>query len=207
MRERLGWWLDPQVAGGDLDATRWAGLVDCDEPRGRELWWGVDVSEDRLAHIAVAWRRADGGVQVMLDEPEDADRPRVTAMRAGDRLAELLTRWRGTVMLGGPAVALERDLPSGAPVTLVSGAEFAAACGAFDDRLKGRTIWHADQAPLNRAVEVVRWRSAGSSGERAWKLKGAPEVGPLAAVTRALAGLLSDDGVSIYEKREGLVLG
>jgi hypothetical protein len=44
---------------------------------------------------------------------------------------------------------------------------------------------------LNDAVHGAQWRSVGNAGERAFQLKDAPTVGPLAAVVRALHGLLA----------------
>ena len=66
---------------------------------------------------------------------------------------------------------------------------FAAGCGAVADRVTEGTIHHGNQKALDDAVKAARWRSAGTTGERAFQLKDFPEVGPLAAVVRALCGL------------------
>lgn len=188
MRERLGWWLDPpKIGDGDLDAIRWAELVDASAPRGDRVVWGVDIDEARVAHLAVAWRRPDGGVQVSLVEPEDDDRPRVSALTADDRLRELTAKWGGTVWLGGPAASLESLVPGS---QLVSSTHFAAACGSFADLLDNRSVHHYAQPELDAAVGSARWRNVGAAG-RAWQLRDASLVGPLAAVTRALHGLLT----------------
>ena len=70
---------------------------------------------------------------------------------------------------------------------------FAPACGAIADHLNDGTIHHGNQKALNEAVKAARWRSAGATGERAFQLKDCPEVGPLAAVVRAIHGLTTRD--------------
>ncbi len=187
MVERMGWWRDPvNTTGGDLDLMRWATLADLKAPRARPMMFGVDVGEDRTASIGAVWRRPDGGVQVELIEHG------LSPLRTPARLLELHAAWGGSIILGGPAASLERDLP-GVPVHVATSAEFSAACGAFDDLLRSGGVHHAEDGPLTDAVAVAKWRSVGTSGERAWQLKDSLGIGPLAAVTRALHGLLSFD--------------
>ena len=68
-------------------------------------------------------------------------------------------------------------------------ASLTAGCGMVADRVTAGTIRHGNQAALNEAVKAAKWRSAGTGGERAFQLKDFPEVGPLAAVVRAVCGL------------------
>jgi len=192
--ERLGWWQDPpNVDGGDLDMTRWALLPDIAAQPRRPLVFGVDQGEDRLVSIGCSWRRADGDVQVMLGQDDelvvDVD---LAPTAAVVRLAALRQRWGARVLLGGPAVGLERELlNAGVPTDVVSGAEFATACGQFDDRIRAGTVHHGDQKQLTDSVGVARWRPVGTAGERAFHLRGVPGVGPVAAVVRAMHGVLS----------------
>lgn len=189
-RERMGQWEDPpNTEGGDLDLDQWNRLVDLEVKRGTQVVFGVDVGEDRTADIAVVWRRPDDHVQVMLAEPDEGQRRRVSAMTAAERIRQLATEYRGRVMLGGPAAVLEKDL-TGLDVEVVGSGDFASACGQFADLLKAGEIHHQDQDELNKAVGGAKWRSVGTSGERAWRLKDAVGIGPLAAATRALAGLV-----------------
>lgn len=192
-RERMGWWDDPPAAAGQL-LPDWPDRVDAAAQPTRPVF-GVDLGEDRLASIGVAWRRPDGAVQVMVDVDTGG---RVSAGLTGSqtaaRLVELLGRWQGSrVVLGGPAVGFEDDLREAqvrlAQLVMLSSADFAKACGQVDDRVRDGGLWHGNQTPLNVAVTAARWRSAGTGGERAWQLKDAPGIAPLAAVTRALAGL------------------
>lgn len=180
-RERLGWWDEPPPEeGGAFELERWLAAADPEAVRGRKVVFGVDVGEDRAAHVAVAWRRP-GGVQVMLAATG------LSPTATPGRLSELARTWRGPVMLGGPAAALDGEVSRS---RVVSAAEFAASCGRFDDLLRAGEIRHGNQPELNEAVRVARWRSVGTAGERAFQLKDAPAVGPLAAVVRALHGLI-----------------
>lgn len=186
-REGLCVW-DPEPAteaGGDLDASVWAKLADPSAERGAAAVFGVDVGSDRLAHVGVAWRRPDGRVQVMLADSG------LSPLAVGDRLAQLVERWNAPVMLGGTSAPLEAEVRD---AQVVSGQDFAAACGRFDDLFRDGQIRHGNQSELNQAVRSARWRRFGTAGERAFQLADSPEVGPLAAVVRALHGLMADAG-------------
>lgn len=200
MREFLSWWEDPVSIGGALDFDLWSSVADPDAPRGTDVVFGLDLDESRQVSIGVGWVRPDGSAQVMVAESG------LSSARALERVVELHGQWGGSVAVGGPADALEADLVAkGVPVVPVSGAEFAQACGALADRMTAGTLRHGNQPVLNDSVKGARWRSVGTAGERAWQLKGAAGIGPLAAVTRALHGL-SNDGPSVYETRGPLTL-
>lgn len=186
-REGLGIWPSASKAS-DLDVERWAKLADPSAERGTGAVFGVDVGMDRLAHVAVAWRRPDGNVQVMLADTG------LSPLVAPSRLADLVERWHAPVLLGGPAASLEGDVPG---ATLVSSSEFAASCGRFDDLLREGALRHGNQRELNDAVQAARWRRFGSAGERSLQLADAPHVGPLAAVIRAMHGLSAGLGMAV----------
>lgn len=183
-REHLGVWDAPPVtSGSDLDVAAWGVLADPHAERGDRAVFGVDVDVDRLTHIAVAWRRPDGLVQVMLADSG------LSPLNAPSRLKTIAKTWRGPVMLGGPSLIFEGDVRDAKAMT---SAEFASACGRFGDLLQERGLRHGNQPELNNAVQVARWRNFGTSGERSLRFTGAAPVGPLAAVIRAVHGLLSD---------------
>ena len=180
-REHLGVWDPPPAAAGanGFDMDVWQTLADPDAPRGESVMFGVDVGEDRLAHIAVAWVRPDGHIQVMIADSG------LSPLSAPDRIADLEARWGGSVVLGGPSAALEGEVRS---ALVMSGVDFADACGQFADLVRDRQVHHGNQDVLNAAVRAARWRSVGSAGQRALQLRDAPAVGPLAATVRALWG-------------------
>lgn len=183
-RERLGWWEPLASALADDFKDAWHGLADAAAEQGRHPVFGVDVDEDRAACIAVAWRRPDGKVQVGMIAAGLAT-PDALA-----RLRELHGRWFGRIILGGPAAAFAADLEgSGIPLHSLSGTEFAQACGGVADAVAAGALCHDNDPRLNASVAGFRWRSVGTAGERAWVLKDAAGIGPLAAATRALWGL------------------
>ena len=181
-REHLCVWDPPPLTGDSatsLNFSAWTALADPNAARGKDVAFGVDVGEDRLAHIGVAWKRHDGHLQVMLADTG------LSPLDAPDRLVELAKLWGGKVVLGGPATALQRSVPD---AEVMSSFDFGAACGAFNDLLSSGQVHHGNQDELNTAVRSARWRSVGTAGERAFQLKNAPNIGPLAAVVRAAWG-------------------
>lgn len=182
--ERLGIgdWPDPDGAEQwrVVSQQQWAELADPAAERGTDVVFGVDVGQDRIGTVAVAWNRSDGAVQVMVADEG------VSPRQMGARLVELQRTWDGRVVLGGPAVDLADEVPG---AVCASGAEFAAACGRFNDLAREGGLRHGNQRSLTDAVRLAQWRSAGTAGERAFQLKDAPTVGPLAAAVRALHGL------------------
>lgn len=195
-REGRGIW-DEGSKSGALPYGPWLELMDPDEPPGIAPVFGVDITEDRTAWIAAAWKREDGQSQVMLANDGES----LPAFRLVEECKRLASEHHASVVaVKSLAEELDREGVNSEPMTQ---ADFTAACGAFADALTSGQVHHGNQPALNAAVKAARWRSAGTSGERAFQLKDAPEIGPLAAATRALHGL-SVDRPSVYESR-GLV--
>jgi hypothetical protein len=185
LREGLGIWdEDTDASKGDLPYGRWLELKDPGADRGTELCFGADVAEDRAAWVAVAWRRDDDDLQVMLCH----DGKPMPAYKLAAESKRLTDDWAGPVL--GPA-AFEDDLADEGVDALppMSWTEFAGACGKVIDAIEGGTIHHGNQAALNEAVRTAKLRPSATGGERAFQLKDAPQVGPLAAVVRAIHGL------------------
>lgn len=189
LREALGIW-NSSTAVGALDVDAWRVLAEPPPPLASPSF-GADLDEAGAGWLAVAWRRPDGHVHVQL-----AGKASVSTLQ--DRCEELTGKWGGRVAAGGGAASVLDD------ADVVSSGEFAAACVWLDELLTNGQIRHCDEPALNDAVKVARWRTVGTSGERAWQLKNAPGIGPLAAVTRAVHGLLA--GPSVYEERGLIVL-
>lgn len=180
-REALGIW--DEDSGGALAPARWAELADVDAERGTDVVFGVDVTQDRGAWVAVAWQRPDHDLHVMLAN----DGQSLPAFRVADYVKELQGRWNGQIT--GSSMVKD-EMPHGfIPLT---SADFTIACGGFADLMNAGTVRHGNQSALNHAVKAARWRSAGTGGERAFQLRDAPEVGPLAAAARALHVLTAD---------------
>lgn len=183
MREFFSWWEDPESEGGALSVALWRDLSDPAAPRGESAAFGADVDEDRSAWIAVAWKREDGHVQVMLAN----DGKPLPAGRLTVELERLSGEWGGPFT---PPKGFVKELEdAGLEVIPMGPGDFATACGSVADRITEGTVHHGNQGALNGAIKAAKWRSAGTTGERAFQLKDSPEVGPLAAVARALHGL------------------
>ena len=193
-RERLGKWSDYGQTSSALPYGAWLELADAEAPRGEWPAFGLDVTEDRMAWIAVSWRRPDGSLQVMLAN-DGQPLPAGSLTAEAKRLCGL---WGGEVV---PPRAFEDDLEAaGVSVCKATGPDFTAACGKVSDLITDGGIHHGNQASLNAAVKAAQWRSAGTDGSRAFKLKDSPDVGPLAAVARAVHGVsaMSSPEPAIY---------
>lgn len=177
-REFLGWWDDPPNQGGAFDPEVWAALADADAPRAGKPAFGVAVASDRSwAAVAVAWRRPDGDLQVML-----ADYRPTTTWVPG-RVAELRAKWKGRVVAPEDAVDLVGDaerVPSG---------EQRRAELALDDALTARTVRHGNQPALNTAVRAARWRKKGDS--QVLDRSGSIDVAPVQAAALAMWAVMS----------------
>jgi len=191
LREGMGQWNATVANRDQLDHDLWLELADPTAERGRPVF-GVDVDADRQVWIGTAWRRADGLVQVEL-VPTDG----VTPLTLEDRAARLRESFSAPVGCGGTT----GDLAGG---TLVKTAEFAAACGTFTDLLSERQIRHGNHPDLNLAIAAAKRINYGTAGAKQWQLRDVEGIGPLAAVTRALAVL--DEGRSVYETRGVLIV-
>lgn len=180
---------DSLLASTALDLETWHLSADVNPERGKDVVFGVDVDGGRLAHVAVAWRRRDGKIQVQLtrDPATGQVDSGLSPLATPPRLSALAKSWKGRVVLGGPAASLEGDVPR---AVVIPSTEFAAAFGRVVDLLGDDRLRHGNQAALNEAVRLARSKPFGSAGERSLQLKDAPSIGPLAAVVRAVHGLV-----------------
>jgi len=166
----------------------WVGCLDPSSTLAFEPAFGVDVAPDRgHASIAVAGGRPDGRVHLELVE-----------RRAGTdwipaRIAELVDHHNPTAVTldpGGPAGSLVTELtrlPHVPPLLLVTGRQYAQACGALYDDVSTRRIAHRGQPALDDAVVAARRRSAGDAWQWARPPAGV-DPSPLIAATLARWG-------------------
>lgn len=194
LRAYLNLWPEIPILDGEdgngLDYKRWKTLADPAAERGASQVFGIATAPDRSwAAVAVAWRRPDGHIHVML-----ADYKPTTAW-VRDRVAELRARWGGQVLT---------DTES---QTLVDDAEKVSerrAEAAFDDAITAGTLRHGNEAALNISVKGANWRTQGDG--RVLDRKTSLEISPAVAAAVAVYGLVRD-GASVYEDRDLLVLG
>lgn len=182
-RAVLNVWPRASGRGGLLTVEALAAL---EEPAGvrlgRPLWFGVDVAPDRSrGAIAAAGPGGRGTALELVDSEPGAE------WLAG-RLVELHRRHRSAgvvVDTGGPASGvipvLERH---GVPLHKMGGADYAAACAALVDAVRGASITVNPHPDLTAAVAVARSRPLGDAW--AWgRRRSDGNIAPLVAVTLA----------------------
>jgi hypothetical protein len=175
-RERLGWWDEPEDdASRAFDMKRWADLADKDAERGKAPVFAVATAPDRSwSAIAVAWRRPDGLVQVMLADYKQG------ASWVPDRLAELRTKWRGSVVADTASRGMVNDADDIAA---------APAHNALADAVEAGTVRHGNEAALNVAIAAARWKPTGDT--QVLDRKGSVDISPAAAAALAVHGVLA----------------
>jgi hypothetical protein len=191
-RAYLNQWVDPPVldsdgprdAGFDTAAT-WADLADPNAPRGTGPVFAVAAAPDRSwAAVAVAWRREDGHLQVMLTDYE-----RETAW-VGGRVAALRAKWAGRVLID----------PTAAGVIDAHKAETETTAGVAQnklaDRIANRTVRHGNQPAMNVAVSAARWVPRGTT--RVLERKGRTDISPLVAAALAAHGVTEAPAADFY---------
>lgn len=181
-REMLSWWEDPVSSGGALPFQTWLDLA-LDEPgsRGVDVVFGLDLTGERDVWVAAAWHDGDSVIVALANE----GRP-LSAHVAVTECERLAGEWGAMIATSAFQEELEKVVVKVEPV---SGPDFAIACGSLEDRIKAGTIHHHNQPALNEAIRLAKWRPSLQTGERSLLLKDTPEVGPAAAVARALHGL------------------
>jgi hypothetical protein len=173
-REALGIWSS-DTDGTAFNVARWADLADAKAERGKAPVFAVATAPDRSwAAIAVAWRRPDGRAQVMLADYQQG------ASWVPDRLAELRTKWRGSVVADTASRGMVADADESAA--------HAPAHNALADAVLADTVRHGNQPALNVAIAAARWRPSGET--RVLDRRGSVDISPAAAAALAVHGVL-----------------
>ena len=192
-RERLGIWDEGEGENSALPAETWAGLFDPSTRPGDPVAFGLDVSPDGFASIAVAGPRGDGLVHVEVVEH------RPGTLWVAERLADLVRRWApSTIVLdvGSPAGALLPELDARSlQLTKVAGREMAQASVAFAAAIHNRSVRHLNQPALNAAVNAAKRRQVGDLW--AFGRRGSfVDISPLIAASLATWGHAQNAGRS-----------
>ena len=176
-REHLCVW-DPEPGSegsGAFDLDRWASLADPNAERGASPVFGVATAPDRSwSAIAVAWHRPDGRAQVMVSDYKPG------AAWLDERVAELRSRWGGTVHVAAKGLVAGCDKPVSA----------ALAHNALGDAVEAGVVRHGNQGELNTAVRAARWKPHGDT--RVLDRKGSADISPLDAAAIAVHGVISE---------------
>lgn len=177
MREFFSWWEEPDDETAAFDLSAWGAQADPGTERGEAFVYAVATAPDRSwAAVAMAWRRADGRIQVTLAEY----RPGTTWV--AQRLTELQDHWgAGPVIVDTASRGLVADAEE------PSQADQAIAQGAMYDAVLARTVWHDNHAAMNTAVKAAQWRPLGDT--QVLDRKGNTDISPLAAACLAHHGV------------------
>lgn len=174
-REHLGVWDDVSSAGL-FPAGVWEALVDT-RPTVASPVFGVATAPDRSwSAICAAWRRPDGGVQLLL-----GDDYREGTSWVASRAAELRSRWGGDFLVD----TASRGLVDGAVEP--SEPEQARAHNALSDAVAAGTLRHGNEKALNVSVRAARWKPLNNT--RVLDRKGKADISPLVAAALAMHGL------------------
>lgn len=203
-REHLGVWdPEPSASAGCIDPAVWAALEDVEDVRPSPVAVAVEMSSDRKwTMLVLAGVRSDGDhhVEVIQSERGSGWVP--------DRVAELAKKWSAPVGLdpAGPAGSLIPALSAvGVEPALVTGRDYASACGAFLDRIMEGRVHHSAAAGslLGIAVQAAGQHARGG----AWVWESVRESTDIAALRGAtIASRVLEREASRPKTRSGVVI-
>lgn len=182
IREALGIWDEFTRHQPVVKKPAWQALSDVGPPDGtRPSGFGLDGSHDREFSIAACWLEESGAHAEEVWAGGDVQAAVVwLAARAGRRILVVVDSY-------SPAASMVPALKAaGVNVKVTGTADLAKACGLWlGDVLSGR-LTHADQEPVNDAVDGGRKRSVGGAGGWAWDRRDdQTNIAPLVAHTLA----------------------
>lgn len=208
LRERMGVFDEPSVAGRVISAAQWDPLADAGVPSVGAAVFGVAVNPERTSAVIVAaGYRPDGLplVEIVASAPVD---PVGDAAVAEDPAAGLawVIEWfaaragaRVAVAQNGPAGGLtQRLIGAGADVVKVSDQALARASQAFYDAVLSGRVRHLGDEVLEAAVAGGRKKELGDGGWVWHQRSSSVDIGPLQAVTVALDVLSGGGGERVY---------
>jgi hypothetical protein len=197
-RERLGWWDDPTSAGPfppGIWQARAEGALDpltglfVAEAIGKPTI-ALDMAWDRRScAIAFAGIRADGKVQVEVDDPDDAP---VTPLNIVQRTAQVVRNHHAAGVWLEPGSAAGSLIPAlkqaGVRVLEVKSQAVNQACGYVFDAVLDGSLVHLGQPTLDIAVGGTQKRTSGESWR--WDRRQGADISPFMAATLAVWGAM-----------------
>lgn len=190
-------WPDPDLLEAEdvpLDPKRFALLADPESFCLDPVVLGLDVSPgSRRASLVVAGWRPDGRKHAETIARRDGTDWVLPAV------LQLIERWDIAVLIldaAGPAGSLIPNFRAEGLEPMVTGStEMGRACEAYVDDADADRIRHrGNDAPLNGAVEVVKWRPLGDGGRAFGRKLSGGDIAPV--VGHALACWALDEVVA-----------
>ena len=186
MRERLGWWEDPEESNEGLSFDAWSACADLRSKTADEVVFAIAVAKDlSWTAIGVAGLRPDG-----LPHVEVVDYRRGTDWVAG-RAKELVDGYDAALVVEerGPRSTIADELAElGLEPMEAKPNDVVDACGLLEDRVLRRGLRQIGQPELDTAVRGARRRQVGEGWMFARKAS-LVEISPAISVTLALWGL------------------
>lgn len=189
-REAMGIWDEFSKHEPVISATRWRELADVGPDAKIEPdALGVDMSHARDISINACWLEGEPGADSAHTEQVWAGIDTVAAVdwiaaKAGRRMPVVIDAQ-------SPANSMVEDLRAKrVNVKVTTANQMAKACGAILNRSKAGTLSHANQEPVNDAVEAGRKRPIGNAGGWGWDRSDpeSPPIHPIVGTTLALFG-------------------
>jgi hypothetical protein len=184
-REYLNLWVNIDVLTG-IDAATWAACRDDSLVPGERISIALDMTPERDRGALVAAGDVNGRTPIeVIEHCSDV-------ARLQRRTIEVAKTHRATVVLdrGNPAAALVPALERArVDVRLISGPDFARACGEFYDACRQRLLTHQGDYRLADAVIGATKRNMGEAW--VWRRRGPSDISPLVAATLARWGIVS----------------
>lgn len=188
LREILCVWDPEPNTGVDsvIDAADWARQGDRKHKAVGKLAYALDVDTNGAGQEWCSIGASDGP-HLELVTPSEAvpgtEWVVAAVVEKRARFDEIL------VDPAGPAGKLIEPLEqAGIKVRQLKPAEINHACQQITDAITARTVWHIDQAVLNRAVGNVARRDIGDGAWKFSRTKSPVDIGPLMAVAFARFG-------------------
>ncbi len=180
VRERLGWWDEPESAQAAVPLELWEA---CEQDRRvvNVSAIGVDGSVD-LSHTSVSVAGDNGYEVVAHGRGNSWVLPMVESLASPGVPIVMDAR------NGGNAALLSTFADAGVKVVHPSGLDITQACSSFLDGVVTRTVWHAPNEDLDAAVRGAKRQESGDSFRWSRKKSSAVDISPLVAVTLAAWG-------------------
>lgn len=188
-REVFGLWDELTKNLSPIPAALWREQADVGPKDGtKPAALAVDMSHDRHLSVAACWLEAEDtahGEEVWAGPDADAAVEWIVA-RAGRRIPVVIDE-------ASPASSLAPILRARkVRVLKTSAGDMAKACGQVVDKVGLGKFTHADQGPVNDAVDGARKRAIGTAGGWGYDRRdGSVNIAPLVALTLALFGALA----------------
>jgi hypothetical protein len=184
MREALGVW-DELAHKPVISTSAWEDLQDVGPADGvRPSAIGVDMSHGREISVSACWLEGDSAhvEEIWAGTDEDAAVAWIAA-RASRRIPVVIDNMSPASSMAPKLRARKCRVNGTGPQ------DMSRACGMLVSRSATKTLTHANQKPVNDALQAARKRAIGTAGGWGWdRADETAVIYPIVSVTLALFG-------------------